>query len=138
MIKEITDFIASKAGLTRDTDLLAGHRLDEAPDACDVVLESSGGSVFFDLPERIDPVIQVISRDTTYFTARTRAYVIYDAIYRDHIYGSAGWAIGPIIAGGDEYEIMTIEPLAPPQYIGQDDKARFEFSTNYLMRIKKL
>ncbi len=103
-----------------------------------MVLESSGGSIFFDLPERVDPVIQVISRDTTYFTARDRAYVIYDAIYRDHIYGSAGWEIGPIEAGGDEYEIMTIEPLASPQYIGKDDKARFEFSVNYLMKIKKL
>jgi len=36
------------------------------------------------------------------------------------------------------YEIMIIEPLATPQYIGQDEKSRYEFSTNYLMKIKKL
>ena len=137
MIKEVTDFIADKATLTRDTDLFAGHRLDDTPDACDVVLESAGGSIFFDLPERADVVFQVISRDTTYFTARNRAYVIYDAIYRDWTYGAANFTL-PIVIVGEEYEAMIIEPLAPPQYIGQDEKARFEFSCNYLMKIKRL
>lgn len=36
------------------------------------------------------------------------------------------------------YEAMIIEPLATPQHIGQDEKGRYEFSTNYLMKIKKL
>lgn len=138
MIKEVTDFIADKAGLTRDTDLFAGHRPKEAITNCDVVLETGGGSIFFDLPERADPVIQILSRGKTYFTARARAYVIYDAIFRSYPLGSAGWTIGPILPGGDTYEVMVIEPLAPPQYIGQDPKLRFEFSTNYIFRAKKL
>ena len=138
MIKEVTDFIADKAGLTIGDDLWAGHRPQDCDDACDVVLESAGGSVYFDLPERADLVIQVLSRDTTYFTARARAWAIYDAIFRDHTYGSAGWDLGPILPGGDEYVAMVIEPLAIPQYIGQDDKLRYEFSTNYLWRIRKV
>lgn len=138
MIKEITAFIEDKTGLTRDTDLFAGHRPQGVVDACDVVLESAGGSVIFDLPERADLMIQVLSRDTTYFTARARAWAIYDAIFRDWTYGSAGWTIGPIVAGGDEYMVMVIDPVATPQYIGQDEKLRFEFSTNYIWRIRKL
>jgi hypothetical protein len=62
-------------------------------DACDVVLESFGGSVFFDLPERADVMFQVLSRDTTYMTARARAWAIYDAIFGDWTYGSAGWML---------------------------------------------
>ena len=134
MIKEVTDFIATKAGLTRDTDIFAGHRLSDTIDACDVVIEVAGGDVFFDLPERADVVFQVISRASTYFTARTRAYVIYDAIFRDHVYGSAGWTL-PIVDAA--YEAMIIEPLAIPQYKGLDDKKRFEFSTNYVFKLKK-
>lgn len=137
MIKEITQFIADKAGLTRDTDIFAGHRPKDCVDVCDAVLETAGGTSFFDLPKRSDPVIQVLSRAMTYFTARTRAWLIYNAIFGDYPLGSAGWTL-PIITVGEEYEAMTIEPLAPPQYIGQDVKNRFEFSTNYIFRVKRL
>jgi len=135
VIKEVTKFIANKAGLTIGTDLFEGHRPEGTIDACDVVLETAGGSVFPDLPERIDIVFQVLSRAETYFTARARAYVIYDAIYRNWTSGSAGWTL-PVVDAA--YEAMIIEPLAPPQSIGQDEKKRYEFSTNYLMKIKKL
>ena len=139
MIKEITTFIETKAGLTRDTDLFAGHRPQGTVAACDVVLESSGGSVLFDLPERADIMFQVSSRDETYFTARARAWAIYDAIFRDWTLGSAGWLLplDPLILV-KTHEIMIIDPLSTPQYVGQDEKSRYEFSTNYLMKIKKL
>lgn len=138
MIQEITEFIEDQAGLTRDTDLFVGHRPQGAIDNCDVVLESTGGTVFFDLPERADIVIQVLSRGDTYLTSRARAYAIYDAIFRNYEEtGSAGWTL-PIVTVGEEYEAMVIEPLAPPQYIGEDKKLRFLFSTNYIFRVKKL
>lgn len=138
MIQEITKFIEDQAGLTRDTDLFAGHRPQGTQDNCDVVMDSGGGTVFFDLPERADPVIQVLSRGNTYLTARKRAYAIYDAIFRNYEdTGSAGWTL-PIVTVGEEYEAMVIDPLAPPQYIGQDEKLRFSFSTNYIFRVKKL
>ena len=98
MIKEVTTFIEARAGLTRDTDLFAGHRPQGAQDNCDVVLESSGGSTFPELPERADVVFQVLSRDTTYMTARARAWVIYGAIYSNWGLGSAGWRL-PLILG---------------------------------------
>lgn len=287
MIKEVTTFIATKANLTRDTNLFAGHRPQGVTDACDVVIESASGSVFPEIPERADPVFQVLSRAKTYMTARARAWAIYNAIYGDWTLGSAGWTLpkvlsddsispcdatddwtgtflsidaadykegtgslkdtiaGPVIdtyyntyynpdgswdwstrryilfwlkcdrantaftyvwfqvydtsgnnrtwnlafsAGEwtafklllsigdsqsaippdlslidqirvhfktaditpfykkidyirvitDEYEIMVLEPLATPQWIGQDEKGRYEFSTNYIFKIKRL
>jgi len=138
MLKPICQFIATKAGLTIDTNIFAGHRPQGVADACDVVLESAGGSVYFDLPERADIVIQVLSRALTYFTARARAWTIYDAIFRNWTSGSAGWTIGPVAPSTDTYEVMVIEPLAIPQWIGQDEKLRHEFSTNFIFRMKKL
>ena len=90
MIKEIATFIATKATLTIGTDFFVGHRPQDASAVCDVILESAGGSVIFDLPERADIMIQILSRATTYFTARDRAWAIYDAIFRDWTSGSAG------------------------------------------------
>ena len=144
MIEEITTFIRDRAALlpvpvilTIGTDLWIGHRPQGITDNCDVVLETTGGEAFFDLPERADPVIQVLSRGDTYFTARVRAHVIYDAIFRVHTLGSAGWTL-PVVIAGVRYEVMVIVPLSPPQYIGQDEKLRYEFSTNYLMKTKRL
>ena len=119
--------------------LQMGHRTQDAPDACDVVIESSGGSIFFELPERADVTFQVLSRAKTYMTARDRSWMIYDAIFRNPVYGSAGWGLPLSAVIADKtYEIMIIEPLASPQWIGQDEKGRYEFSCNYLMKIKKL
>jgi len=154
VIKEITTFIRNQANalpvppvplLVIGTDLFAGHRPLAVADNCDVVLESTGGEVFFNWAKRIDPVIQILSRGNTYFTARARAWKIYDAIYREHtaadalgnVYPSAGWTL-PIVAGGPVYIAMIIEPLSPPQYIGQDEKLRYEFSTNYIFKIRKV
>ncbi len=144
MIKEITTFIRDRAALLPTpfafvigTDLFAGHRPQAVADACDVILESTGGEAFFELPERADPVIQVLSRARTYFTARARAHVIYDAIFRIHTLGSAAWTL-PVVIAGVKYEVMVIVPLSPPQYIGQDEKLRHEFSTNYIFKVKRL
>jgi len=159
MIKEITQFIVDRGTLaptpfvfTIGANLFAGHRPQGCANACDLVLETAGGEAFFEVPNRADPVIQILSRAETYYLARKRAYVIYDTIFRTHTapavapayavghtYSSAGWRI-PLLppAAAKTYEIMVIVPLSPPQYIGQDEKHRFEFSTNYVFKIMKL
>jgi len=111
VIKEITTFIRDRVNsplalpvpvaLAIDVNLFAGHRplgVVPDPDACDVILESAGGSIFFDLPERADVMVQVLSRAKTYMTARARAWTIYNAIYGDWALGSAGWRL-PLILG---------------------------------------
>ena len=111
MIKEVTTFIRDRVNsplavpvpvaLAIDVNLFAGHRplgVVPDPDDCDVVLESSGGTPFFDLPERADVVFQVLSRAKTYMDARDRAWAIYNAIYGNWTLGSAGWRL-PLILG---------------------------------------
>jgi len=148
MLKEITTFIESQTdGLIRDTNLFAGHRPDDKINACDVILETAGGTTFFHWAKRADLVIQVLSRAKTYFKARARAWKIYDAIYREHtapdalgtVHPSAGWRL-PLAAaeGSKTHEIMIIEPLATPQFARQDEKLRYEFSTNYIFKMVKL
>lgn len=130
MIQEIAKFIESRTSFVVGTTLRVGRRIQGAPDRCQVVLESAGGATYFDLPDRGDVLIQVISRAKSQMNARDDAWEVYKAIH-----GTAGWDL-PVISSGVFYVAMTIEAVATPQYIGQDDKRRFEFSTNYIFRIR--
>ena len=136
MIKEIATFIATKAGLVIGTTLQVGHRTQDDPDRCSVVMESGGGAIHVDLPDRVDKMVQIISRGLTYFNARDDAMDIYDALYRDHTLGSAGWELTAIAPAIQDYVVMVIEPVSVPAYIGQDEKGRFEFSQNSIWRIR--
>jgi len=80
-------------------------------------------------------MIQVISRANTYMTARDDAWTIFEVLH-----GEAGWVtnLTGIDAGAPDLEAQTIEALADPQFIGQDDKDRYEFSTNYIFRMKEV
>lgn len=130
MIQEISEFIEDKTSFDVGVDLFVGHRPQDAPDRCQVLLERTGGVPYFDLSDRADLPIQVLSRAMTYFNARDDAYEIYNAIH-----GTAGWTL-PTITSGESYKAMMIGAQATPQYIGQDDKGRYEFSTNYIFKVK--
>lgn len=131
MLKAICKFIENQtSSFTIGDTLQAAWRPIDAPNRCTLIAESGGGSVIFDLPDRADKMIQALSRATTYFDARDDAYEIYDALH-----GTAGWELPEVIAG-DKYQAMVIEAVAPPQYLGIDEKGRHEFSTNYVWKIR--
>lgn len=139
MIKEISKFIADESGFTLGDTLQAVHRTDASPVRCSVVLESGGGVVYPDLPDRVDKMIQVISRAKKYLDARDDAWTIYKALF-PNLTGDGlplgSMSISAIAPATQNYVAMTIEPLADPQFIGQDDKGRYEISCNYIFRIR--
>ena len=130
MLKSICTFIQTHTSFLIGTTLQAGWRPLTAPDRCNLVAESGGGSTIFDLPDRTDKMIQVLSRANTYFDARDDAQEIYDALH-----GAAGWEL-PEVVVGKKYQAMIIEAVSIPQYLGIDEKGRHEFSTNYVWKIR--
>ncbi len=139
MIKEISKFIADESGLILGDTLQVAHRTPNSPDRCSVVLESVGGSVYYDLPDRVDKMIQVISRAYKYMDARADAWTIYKALFPDLNASELPLGSMPIAAiapATQNYIAMTIEPVAAPAYIGQDEKKRYEFSCNYIFRMQ--
>lgn len=134
MLKEISTWLVTKvAGLTIGGNVQVGFRAQDAPVRCHTLLESGGGIPAFGLTDRIDVMIQVATRATTYMTARADAWAVFDAIN-----GTAGWQIAAVAPSTQKYEAQVIEALAAPQYIGQDALGAFEMSTNYLFRMKKI
>lgn len=133
MLKEISTWIVTKvAGLTIGSNVQVGFRADDAPVRCHVILETGGALPAFELADRIDYMLQIVSRAATYQVARADAWAIFDAIN-----GTAGWAIPALTSGGQAYEAQVIQALAAPQYIGQDDKGDHEFSCNYQFKMKQ-
>lgn len=133
MLKELSVFICSKvAGLTIGGNVQVGYRAQDAPVRCHAFIESGGGIPAFGLPDRIDYLLQIVTRAATYQTARDDAWAVFNAIN-----GTAGWRIAPLVSGGQAYIAQTIEALAAPQGIGQDATGAFELSTNFLFRMIK-
>lgn len=131
MLKAICKFIENQTSsfIIGDTLQVAWRPLD-APDQCTLIAESGGGGTIFDLPDRADKMIQVLSRATTYFDARDDAQEIYDVLH-----GAAGWELPEVVAG-KKYQAMVIEAVEVPQYLGIDEKGRHEFSVNYIFKIR--
>lgn len=142
MLKEFAEFIEDRTTFVVGTTLQVGHRPQEAPDRCNVILESVGGSPDFDQPDRVDKIFQIISRSerpghaTTegVWDARDDAWEIFNALTGNvaGVIKSAQWTL-PVVDGS--YIAMIIEAMNDPMYIGRDEDGRFEYSTNYLVKI---
>ncbi len=129
MLKQITTYVANNTSYVIGTDLFAGTRPDTAPDKCVTILETGGGAPVFDLPDYLDKMVQVLTRGKSYFEGQELAQEIYDLLH-----GKAG--ITTPTVDEETYYINAIEALMSPQSIGQDEKGRFEFSTNFVFRIQ--
>ncbi len=140
MLKELSVWIVSRVNglgtipaLVLGTNVQVGFRAQDAPVRCHAFIETGGSLPAFELPDRVDYMLQIVTRAETYQIARADAWAIFDAIN-----GTAGWQIAALTSGGQVYEAQVIEALAAPQSIGQDAKGAFEFSVNYIMKMKKV
>jgi len=123
MLKELCDWIEDSSAFICGTTLQVGWREQEAPDRCVVIQETAGGDSNYYQPDIEWIQIQVVARGKTYFNARDDARTIHDLLN-----GAAGIEIG---ASPTFYIMGAITAVNPPQYIGQDEERRYEFSTNY-------
>ena len=130
MLMEITQFISNHTALVIGTDLFVGHRPQGAQARCTVLLERSGGVEYFDLTDKVDWALQVLSRGATYMNARDDAMLVHALLH-----GASGWTL-PVITSGDAYYLETAEAQAYPAYIGTDEKGLHEFSANYILRVR--
>ncbi len=129
MIKEITQYIENNTDLEIGKDLFAGFTPSTAQDEAVVIIET-GGATEHELPDYIEKTIQVLSRDTTYWTARKNALLVYDLLH-----GSAGITL-PVV-DSKEYYMNIAQAITAPQSLGQDAKGLWQISTNYILRIQE-
>ena len=131
MFKEIVTLIHDLTGFAIGTRLQYGHALQDAPVRA-VLVQETGGMPNFYCPDMIFVTIQVLCRGAKYSEARDDSYTVFEAIH-----GTSNWEL-PRLDGlsGEDYLAMTVEAIAAPQYIGEDDNRRHLFSTNYIFRME--
>lgn len=130
MIKEITQEIISRTGWVLGTRVHFGTRPQDAADRCALVAFNGGGAAEFDLPDRRDVMVQILTRSGDYQQAYDDAVAAYVALH-----GLAGVKLA-VLVSGEAWEALVIEAVAAPQYIGEDAKRRHEWSTNYIWKVK--
>lgn len=132
MIKEIATYVANNvSALTLESNLYAGFRPDDAADDCVAVLETGGGKVNSYFPDAGEKVIQILSRAKSYWDARSNIYLVHDLLK------SKAQVTLPVV-GSVTYKAEFIEAVDFPQSLGQDERGLWEFSQNYVFRIREV
>ena len=132
MIRELTQYIENGTSFVIDTDLFAGFRPADAPDRCVAVLEPTGGAVNSYFPDAGEKAIQVLSRAPSYWDARADIYTVFDLLK------SKAQITLPTIVSSVTYKAEFIEAQHFPQSLQQDEEGRWEFSVNFIIRIREM
>ena len=139
MINSIGQWIQNLAlGFTLGENLFIGGFPDKRPDGTKTpvrvttIIDQTSSAVYFDRPDRVDLVVQVLSRGSD----KREAYNDANTIFR-RIHGLSAIDLPEEEhVSGHEFVAMTIEANQAPQYVGQDSEARLQYSTNYIFRMR--
>lgn len=132
MIRELTQYVEDNTSFEIDTNLFAGFRPADAPDRCVAILEPTGGAVNSYFPDAGEKAVQVLTRATSYWDARTDAYVVFDLLK------SLAQVTLPVLVSDVIYKAEFIEAQHFPQSLQQDEEGRWEFSVNFVIRIRRM
>ena len=132
MIKEIATYINANTSLVLESTLWTGFRPSNAPNDCVVILETGGGKVDSDFPDAGDRMIQILSRAKSYWDARSNIYLVHDVMK------SKAQIDLPQIAPNPQYRMQFVEAVDFPQSLGQDEKGLWEFSQNFVIRMREI
>lgn len=128
--REITQFVADETGWTIGDDIVHGHFLEISPATCNAVLFNAGNVAYFDLPDRIDAIIQIVSRAEAFDTARENNNLAYTKLHRRIAKDL------PLLTSGNENIIQISAAINAPRYIGIDDNKKHQWSSDYILRLK--
>ena len=131
MIKEIATYIENNTEFEIDVNIFAGFRPSEAPARCVAVLESTGGAVNAYFPDAGDKAVQILSRAKSYWDAREDIYIVFNLLK------SKAQVTLPAV-GSITYKAEFIEAQHFPQSLQQDEEGRWEFSVNFVFKIREV
>lgn len=129
MTKEVFSAIAARTGFVMGVTLHLNWWPQTAPDRS-LVVAFNGGRTVAELPDRQDLFVQVLSRAKDPNDAYVDTMTAFTALH-----GKAGIAM-PVLVSGQAWEAMMIEALTAPQYLGEDERGRHLWTTNYLWQMK--
>jgi hypothetical protein len=132
MFREISTLIEALTGFKLGAKLQMGHLTQNAPEQFVLIQETGGRPDFYPNEDMADLTIQIFNQAPSYMAAHNDAWDVYKALH-----GTSGWNLPRMDGSGEDYLVATIEAIACPQYLGEDDNKKHMFSTNYIFRIQE-
>ena len=137
MIQEFAQWIENITAWKIGENLFIGelpikrHDKTDPPTRCVCLFEDGPSTVDGQQPDRSDKEIQIWNRADDYWTAREDAFALYRRLHgKENI-----WL--PVLTSGEDYLIMVLDAVAEPAPIANPNaKGKYEFSTNYILRIE--
>ena len=132
MLKELVTWLSGKTGWSIGTTntLHYGSWPQDGPSDA-VQLKFSGGRTQFDDPKIFARTVQMLVRGATYESAEDLAFEAHE-----YLHAMKGETLNGVVTG-EEWYINTSDSLQDPTDIGRDEKRRFIFSCNYILRGEK-
>lgn len=135
MIREMAEYIEDRSiGLLVGITLHAGFRPETAADTCVALLERTGERQDYNVDGKFDKPVQILSRSTSYQTAKDNAEAVVDLFVG---WQKAGLSLPILVSGGDSFTINTAELISGPAWLGQDQNGRHEFTANILLHMQQ-
>jgi hypothetical protein len=126
LLREIFDWVATDAALARAVDWHCGHLPTEAVAPMAVLLERGGmpsqPTIRGNVGEYMFQVLTVSGLNGSYMDGRDLAYRV-SAVLSDR----AGKQLA-------DHTIWVVDAVAGPQFLGMDERFRFQFSQNFAVR----
>lgn len=122
-LEDLTDYVEAQTSLIIDTDLFIASEPTDSPTKFAVITESPG-CYETESGMQVQP-IQVLTKDLTYLTAQALANTIFNVLKNK-----------PGFSDVDLSAVFYCEDLSMPFCVGQDDRGRWVFSTNFLIRMR--
>lgn len=126
LLRELFDWVGNTLPLTKAVEWHCGHLPPEATGPMAVLLERGGTPstpiLAGNVGEYVFQVITIAGMNGSYFDARDLAQKIHTLM--------ADRAGVQLV----DHTAWVIQAITEPQYVGNDERFRFEFSANYAVR----
>lgn len=130
ILTELAYWVDAGTSFTMGTTLQVAFILQNAPDRCIVITNVGGGKEYNrdSARQRFDYMLQFISRAPAWGDAQTDINLIHAFMFE------SARGLVSLPTGSPTFDIESIEPVAAPAPIGRDEKQRFEWSVNYVLK----
>ena len=132
MLKDIGTFIAANTSLTKGTTLQIYSYLQTAPERAVKIANLAGGKLYQTARNRIDYMLQVMSRAENPTHAHDDMLEVHAFLFED------GTSYRELPVGSPTFRIESIQPIGYPQCVGKDEKGRYVYVCNYILKIWRL
>jgi len=132
MLKDIGTFIAANTSLTKGTTLQIYSYLQTAPERAVKIANLSGGKLYQTVRDRVDYALQVMSR------AENPTHAHDDILEMHAFLFESGTSQRSLPIGSPTFRIESIQPVGYPQCVGKDEKGRYVYVCNYVLKIWRL